>query len=90
MSDHPTTYGGEPADGGFAWDDRAEIHAKDDGQGLFDGAKGLHEGSFLEMVRLMMAMTPDERRGHVIQKLGDRMVTVHEVEAIAARPDYPG
>ena len=57
MSDHPTTYGGEPADGGFAWDDRAEIHAKDDGQGLFDGAKGLHEGSFLEMVRLMMAMS---------------------------------
>jgi hypothetical protein len=38
----------------------------------------------------MMAMTPDERRGHVIQKLGDRMFTVHEVEAIAARPDYPG
>ena len=42
------------------------------------------------MVRLMMAMTPDERRGHVIQKLGDRMFTVHEGEAIAARPDYPG
>ena len=69
---------------------RAEIHRKDDGQGLLDGAKGLHDGSFLEMVKLMMSMAPEERRGHVIQKLGDRMYDAGEVEAIAARGDYPG
>ena len=90
MSDHPTTYNAEAAEGGIAWDDRAEIHRKDDGQGVFDGAKAIHAGSFLEMVRLMMAMTPDERRDHVIQKLGDRMFPAGEVEAIAARSDYPG
>jgi len=90
MSDHPTTYNAEPAEGGIAWDDRAEIHIKDDGRGLLDGAKGIHEGTFLEMVKLMMAMTPDERRGHVIQKLGDRMIPAIEVEAIAARSDFPG
>ena len=90
MSDHPTTYNAEAAEGGIAWDDRAEIHRKDDGQGLLDGAKGLHDGSFLEMVRLMMSMAPEERRGHVIQKLGDRMYDAGDVEAIAARGDYPG
>lgn len=90
MSDHPTTYNAEPAEGGIAWDDRAEIHVKDDGRGVLDGAKGLHHGTFLEMVKLMMAMTPEERQGRVIQKLGDRMYPVGEIEAIAARPDYPG
>ena len=90
MSDHPTTYNAEPADTDFAWDDRAEIHAKDDGQGVFDGAKGLHEGTFAEMVKLMMAMPKEDRNGHVIQKLGDRMFTPAEIEAIASRPDFPG
>lgn len=90
MSDHPTTYGGEKADDSFAWNDRAEIHRKDDGRGVLDGAKDVHDGTFLEMVKLMMMMTPEERQGHVIQKLGDRMFTVGEIEAIAARSDYPG
>ena len=90
MSDHPTTYNAEAAETGIAWDDRAEIHFKDDGQGVLDGAKGLHDGTFAEMVKLMMAMPPEDRRDHVIQKLGDRMFTPAEVEAIALRPDYPG
>ncbi len=90
MSDHPTTFGGEAAQGGMAWDDRAEIHRKDDGQGVFDGAKGLYEGTFAEMVKLMIQMTPQERTNHVIQKLGDRMYSASEIEAIASRPDYPG
>lgn len=90
MSDHPTTYNAEPAETGIAWDDRAEIHMKDDGRGLLDGAKGVHDGTFLEMVKLMMAMTAEERQGHVVQKLGDRMFTPSEIEAIAARSDYPG
>ncbi|GAB5347416.1 hypothetical protein [Alteriqipengyuania sp. 357] len=90
MSDHPTTYNAEEAEGGIAWDDRAEIHIKDDGRGLLDGSKGIHDGTFLEMVRLMMAMDPEKRHDHVIQKLGDRMFPASEVEAIAARSDYPG
>lgn len=90
MSDHPTTYDAEPAELGIAWDDRAEIHKKDDGQGVLDGAKGLHDGTFLEMVKLMMAMAPEERRDHVIQKLGDRMYAPTEIEAIANRSDFPG
>lgn len=90
MSDHPTTFDAEPADLGTDWDDRAEIHRHDDGRGLLDGAKGVHDGTFLEMIRLMMAMAPEERREYAIQKLGDRMFTANEVEAIAARPDYPG
>lgn len=90
MSDHPTTFNAEPAEGGISWDDRAEIHRHDDGQGLLDGAKGLHDGTFAQMVKLMMAMSPEERRDHVIQKLGDRMYTPAEVEAISTRSDYPG
>tara|TARA_B100000678_G_scaffold220221_1_gene187556 strand:+ start:315 stop:587 length:273 start_codon:yes stop_codon:yes gene_type:complete len=90
MSDHPTTYNAEPSQNGVAWDDRAEIHRKDDGQGLLDGAKGLYHGTFAEMVKLMMEMTPEERRHHVIQKLGDRMYDVGEIEALAASSDFPG
>ena len=90
MSDHPTTYNAEAAEGGIAWDDRAEIHMNNDGRGLLDGAKGIHDGSFLEMVGLMMAMTPEERHDHVIQKLGDRMYDVGEIEALASASDYPG
>ena len=90
MSDHPTTYNAGPSQNGIAWDDRAEIHRKDDGQGLLDGAKGLYHGTFAEMVKLMMEMTPEERRHHVIQKLGDRMYNVGEIEALAASSDFPG
>ena len=57
---------------------------------MLDGAKGLYHGTFAEMVKLMMAMTPGERSHHVIQKLGDRMYDVGEIEALASASDYPG
>ena len=90
MSDHPTTFNAESAETGIAWDDRAEIHRADDGQGLLDGGKGLYSGTFGDMVKLMMAMAPEERAEHVIQKLGDRMYRPSEIETLAAQPEYPG
>ncbi len=91
MTDHPSTYRGEgAASAGPDWDDRAEIHSADDGRGLFDGGKGLRGGTLAEMVAQIMAYPPEERDRFVIQKAGDHRLTRGEIEALAARDDYPG
>ena len=88
MTDHPSTYGAdETFREGIQWDDRASIHKKDDGQGLFDAMKGLHRGSFAEMVRMLAAM-PD-RDEFVIQKAGDRAFSAAEAVELSKRDDFP-
>lgn len=91
MTDHPSTYKAEDTHrDGIDWDDRAEIHSADDGQGLLDGGKGLRGGTLAEMVAQIMAYPPEERGRFVIQKAGDHRLTRGEIEALAAREDYPG
>lgn len=91
MTDHPSTFKAEKTThDGINWDDRASVHAHDDGQGIFDGAKGLRSGTLAEMVAHVMAYPQDERGDFVIQKAGDRKFTLAEIEALAAREDYPG
>lgn len=90
MTDHPTTFNAEPADPEhFDWDDRASLHEAHDGQGVFDAAKGLRQGTFAELVRYMMMLPADERAGYAIQKAGDRKYTAAEIEALASRDDFP-
>ncbi len=46
MTDHPSTFKGEDTHReGVQWDDRAEIHSAEDGQGILDGGKGLRGGT---------------------------------------------
>ncbi|RKF23124.1 hypothetical protein D6851_01105 [Altericroceibacterium spongiae] len=91
MTDHPSTYnGGAGATGEIDWDDRASIHLKDDGRGLLDSMKGLYRGTLAEMVRHVMQMPETERGNYVIQKAGDHRLDLHEIAALAARPDFPG
>lgn len=91
MTDHPSTY---KADGthrpGVQWDDRAELHLADDGQGVFDGGKGLRGGTLAEMVGQFMAYPAEDRDKYVIQKAGDHKLTRTEIESLAAREDFPG
>ena len=88
MTDHPSTYSADETHReGIQWDDRASIHKKDDGQGLFDAMKGLHRGSFAEMVRMLAAM-PD-RDEFVIQKAGDRAFSAAEAVELSKRDDFP-
>ena len=90
MSDHPSTYKGDPENtGAFAWDDRAELHRADDGDGLFDGAKTLKSGTFAEIVRHVMLLPEAEREKYVVKKAGDRIYSAEEVKGLAQRPDYP-
>ena len=90
MSDHPSTYEGTPTgDHGFNWDDRASIHRVGDGEGVFDKAKGLRNGSFAEMVQHLMLMPEDDRNDYVIQKAGDRKYTAAEASELSKHPDYP-
>ena len=91
MTDHPSTYNAVTTDReGVQWDDQAALHRADDGEGLFDGAKALNRGTLAEMVRIVMAYPEHERREYVIEKAGDHALTVPEIEALAARDDFPG
>ncbi|WP_338446285.1 hypothetical protein V5F89_00325 [Pelagerythrobacter marensis] len=91
MTDHPSTYkAAKTHEKGVQWDDRASIHEADDGQGLLDGAKGLRSGTLAEMVAQVMAYPPEQRGGFVIQKAGDHRLERAEIEALAARDDFPG
>ncbi len=90
MTDHPSTFRGESTHlAGIQWDDRAEIHLADDGQGILDGGKGLRGGTLAELIMQIMAYPPAERDRFVIQKAGDHRLERAEIEALAARDDFP-
>ena len=91
MTDHPSTYkAAETHEEGVQWDDRAAIHAADDGEGLLDGAKGLRDGTLAQMVAQVMTYPPERRSDFVIEKAGDHRLERAEIEALAARSDFPG
>lgn len=90
MTDHPTASGDTPTTiGNIEWEDRAAIHAADDGQGVFDGSKALRRGSFAEMIVHLMQFPAEVRDQYLIQKAGDRAYSAAEVEALARRDDFP-
>lgn len=90
MTDHPSTFkAAETHQEGIQWDDRASIHTAHDGQGILDGAKGLRRGTLAEMVAEVMAYPPERRGDFVIQKAGDHKLERAEIEALAARSDFP-
>ncbi|WP_374405442.1 hypothetical protein [Pelagerythrobacter sp.] len=91
MADHPSTFNAADTHReGVQWDDRASIHEADDGQGLLDGGKGLRDGTLAEMIAQVMAYPPERRGDFVIQKAGDHRLERAEIEALAARSDFPG
>ena len=90
MTDHPTTFGDRDTHSeGIEWHDRAALHAKDDGDGVFDGAKALRRGTFAEMVRHIVALSPEDREKYVIEKAGDRQYSAQEALALAEDPTFP-
>ena len=90
MTDHPSTFRGPDAhEPGVEWDDRAAIQLVGDEGGLLDGAKGLRSGTLAEMVAQVMAYPPETRGRYVIEKMGDRRLDQAEIEALAAREDFP-
>ena len=91
MSDHPSTYEGTPEkSGAMAWNDRAALHRKDDGDGIFDGANALNRGTFAEMIRHIVRLPEDERGKYVIEKAGDREYSADEAAMLSKRDDFPG
>lgn len=90
MTDHPSTFRGPEAHApGVEWDDRAVLQLAENESGLLDGAKGLRSGTLAEMVSQVMAYPPETRGRYVIEKLGDRRLDQAEIEALAAREDFP-
>ena len=90
MTDHPSTYNATRTHSdGVDWDDRAAIHLKGDGEGLLDGAKGLRSGTLAQMIAQVMAYPAEDRDKYVIEKMGDHRLELGEIEALAARSDFP-
>ena len=90
MTDHPSTFRGPGAhQPGIEWDDRAVLQLAENEGGLLDGVKGLRSGTLAEMVSQVMAFPPGERGRYVIEKLGDHRLDRSEIEALAARDDFP-
>lgn len=90
MSDHPTTFRGEPAAStGIGWDDMASLHRSDDGGGVLHRLKAVRHGTLVELVRFVTTLPEDERERYVIEKMGDRRFGPGEIAALARRPDFP-
>ena len=90
MTDHPSTYAADDTHReGIQWDDRASLHRSDDGDGVFDGAKGLRRGTFAELIAHVMLLDESDRSKYYIEKAGDREYHADEIAALAARTDFP-
>ena len=90
MTDHPSTFRGpESHHDGIAWDDRAALQLADCESGVLDGAKDLRRGTLAELIGQVMAYPAEDRGRYVIEKLGDRRLDRAEIEALAARADFP-
>lgn len=88
MSDSPTTFRAEPADGGFDWDHAAELHRRDDA-GVLARFRTIRRGRLAELIRFFMDLPPDDRGNYVIAKAGDRRLPPAEIEALYSRSDFP-
>ena len=90
MSDHPSTFRGEPdATVGVGWNDLSTLHRTDDGGGLFNGFKSVRSGTLAELVHFVMTLPESEQAKYCIDKEGDHRFTPGDIAALARRPDYP-
>ena len=90
MSNAPPTFGTNPAmHDGVDWTDSATLHHRDDGGGLLYELKAIRRASLAALVRYVMLLPKSERGNYVIEKPGDHRLEPAEIEALAARPDFP-
>jgi hypothetical protein len=89
MSNAPSTFRAEPgSDTHFDWDDAAELHRRDD-SGVLAMFKAVRRGQLVDLIRIFMALAPEERRKYSIAKSGDHRLEWNEIEALHRRPDFP-
>ena len=90
MTDHPSTFRAEDTHRpDIQWDDRASLHREGDGDGVLDGAKGLRQGTFADLIRHVMLMDEANRAHYYIEKAGDREYRADEIASLAQREDFP-
>ena len=89
MTNHPGTIQGESSSpAGLDWSTHASIHLAGGG-GILEAFGGVHRGTLAQMVAMIRNMPEEERATYVIYKDGDHILTVPEIMALAARPDFP-
>ena len=72
------------------WTARAEAHHRDDGgSDMFYDFKQLRTGPLAEVVRWVRDLPRDERARVIVDAAGLGSLNIHEVNALAARPDFP-
>lgn len=90
MSDHPSTYEGDPEySEAIAWDDHAMLVPVERKDGVLTRLASVRSGTFAEMIRGLVALEPGMREGYVIEKAGDREYSSGEAMALSARDDFP-
>lgn len=73
------------------WNARATVHERDDGgSDRFVDFRTLATGTLAEMVRFVSGMPVEERARVVLDAEGHATMTVSQIAALAARPDFPG
>lgn len=90
MTDHPTTYQGEPADlSDPDWDDRATLYKIDEGKGLLGGFDGLRRGTLAELVHFVQTLPEGDRKEYAIQESGDKRYGPEEIAILAKHDNLP-
>lgn len=72
------------------WAARAEAHHRDDGgSDMFYDFKLLRSGPLAEVVAWVRDLPSDERARVIVDAAGVGSLNIHDVHALAARPDFP-
>jgi hypothetical protein len=90
MSDHPSTFRGEPNESGSnAWNDHASLIPVESKDGVLTRMTAVRTGTFAELIRHLSALAEDKRDQYVIEKAGDREYSAEEAIRLASEPDFP-
>ncbi len=90
MTDHPSTYKADDTHReGIQWDDRAFLHHVGDGDGVFDSAKSVRDGTFADLISHLMMMPEDSAKNYYIQKAGDREFQYPEIVNLYNSDTFP-
>lgn len=85
----PSTFKAEPGSTGIDWNDQSTLHLKEDGSGVLNGFKSIRGGTLAELIRFVLTLPESEQPRYVIEKSGDRTLSIGDILSLARRPDFP-
>ncbi len=72
------------------WDAPAQLHERDDaGSDMFVEFKTLKTGPLADLVAYVLTLPTEQKARLVIDASGVGSLNIHDITALAARPDFP-